>query len=61
MLAVHKELIKGIRTTYESLILANQRIERAELVQSLRREVTKYCYLLTGRTPVVLPIIIERS
>jgi mRNA degradation ribonuclease J1/J2 len=61
MLAVHKELIKGIRATYESLILANQRIERAELVQSLRREVTKYCYLLTGRTPVVLPIIIERS
>lgn len=60
MMAVHKEILKGIRATYEKLILENQRIERGELVQSLRREITKYCYVLTGRTPVVMPIVIER-
>jgi hypothetical protein len=60
MMAVHKEILKWIRATYEKLILENERIERGELVQSLRREITKYCYLLTGRTPVVMPIVIER-
>lgn len=60
MMSVHKEILKGIRHTYEQSVLANLRIERGELVQMLRREITKYCYLLTGRTPVVLPIIIER-
>ena len=60
MMMVHKEVLKWIRHTYEQAILANQKIERAELVQILRRELTKYCYLLTGRTPVVMPIIIER-
>ena len=60
MMMVHKEVLKWIRHTYEQTILANQKIERAELVQILRRELTKYCYLLTGRTPVVMPIIIER-
>ncbi len=60
MMSVHKEILKGIRHTYEQSILANPRIERGELVQIFRREITKYCYLLTGRTPVVMPIIIER-
>ncbi len=60
MMIVHKEVLKGIRHTYEQAILANPRIERSELVHTLRRELTKYCYLLTWRTPVVLPIIIER-
>jgi Ribonuclease J C-terminal domain len=60
MMAVHKEILKWIRATYEKLILENDRIERGTLVQSLRREITKYCYLLTGRTPVVMPVIIER-
>ncbi len=60
MMSVHKEILKGIRHTYEQSILANPRIERGELVQTFRREITKYCYLLTGRTPVVMPIIIER-
>ncbi len=60
MMPVHKEILKGIRATYEKLITDNERIERGELVQSMRREITKYCFLLTGRTPVVMPIIIER-
>ncbi len=60
MMSIHKEVLKGIRSTYEKAVLDNPRIERAELVQMMRRELTKYCYLLTGRTPVVLPIILER-
>ena len=60
MMSVHKEVLKWIRHTYEQAILANPRIERGELVQTIRREITKYCYLITGRTPVVMPIIIER-
>lgn len=60
MMTVHKEILKWIRYTYEQTILANNRIERSELVHTLRRELTKYCYLVTGRTPVVMPVIIER-
>jgi hypothetical protein len=60
MMGVHKEILKAIRHIYESTILANRSIERGELVGMLRRELTKYCYLLTGRTPVVMPVIIER-
>lgn len=60
MMSVHKEILKGIRVTYENLIVENPKIERGELVQTLRREITKYCYVLTGRTPVVMPIVIER-
>lgn len=60
MMSVHKEVLKGIRQTYEQTIIAHPRIERGELVSTLRREITKYCYLVTGRTPVVMPIIIER-
>ena len=60
MMNVHKQILKWIRHIYEEAIIANPRIERWELVQNLRRELTKYCYLITGRTPVVMPIIIER-
>ncbi len=60
MMYIHKEILKGIRSTYEKLLTENPKIERGELVQWLRREITKYCYLLTGRTPVVMPIVIER-
>ncbi len=60
MMSVHKEVLKGIRATYEKLITENPKIDRGSLVQWLRRELTKYCYLLTGRTPVVMPILIER-
>ena len=60
MMGVHKEILKGIRATYERCITENPKIDRSALVQSLRREVTKYCYVLTGRTPVVMPILIER-
>jgi mRNA degradation ribonuclease J1/J2 len=60
MMYIHKEILKGIRQTYEKLIVENPKVERGELVQWLRREITKYCYLLTGRTPVVMPIVIER-
>lgn len=60
MMGVHKEILKGIRSTYEKLITENPKIDRGSLVQWLRRELTKYCYLLTGRTPVVMPILIER-
>lgn len=60
MMYVHKEILKWIRTTYEKLLTENPKIDRWSLVQWLRREITKYCYLLTGRTPVVMPIVIER-
>jgi hypothetical protein len=60
MMSVHKEVLKAIRHVYESTIIAHPRIERGELVQTLRRELTKYCYILTWRTPVVMPVIIER-
>ncbi len=60
MMYIHKEILKGIRSTYEKILVDNPKIERGELVQGLRREITKYCYLLTGRTPVVMPIVIER-
>jgi mRNA degradation ribonuclease J1/J2 len=60
MMYIHKEILKGIRSTYEKILIENPKIERGELVQSLRREITKYCYVLTGRTPVVMPIVIER-
>ncbi len=60
MMYIHKEILKWIRQTYEKLIIENPKVERGELVQWLRREITKYCYLLTGRTPVVMPIVIER-
>jgi len=59
VMAIHKEILKWIRKSYESLVLANPSIDRAELVAWLRREVTKYCFLLTGRTPVVMPMIID--
>ncbi|NRH21253.1 hypothetical protein HOO68_04370 [Candidatus Gracilibacteria bacterium] len=60
MMYIHKEILKGIRASYEKFLTENPKIERGELVQGLRREITKYCYLLTGRTPVVMPIVIER-
>ncbi len=60
MMYIHKEIIKGIRQTYEQLLTENPQIERGDLVSGLRREITKYCYLLTGRTPVVMPIVVER-
>jgi mRNA degradation ribonuclease J1/J2 len=60
MMTVHKEILKWIRNTYEKLIEENPKIDRGTLVQSLRREITKYCYVLTWRTPVVMPIVIER-
>ena len=60
MMYIHKEILKWIRASYEKFLTENPKIERGELVQWLRREITKYCYLLTGRTPVVMPIVIER-
>ena len=45
---------------YEKTILANRTIERPELVQILRREVTKHAFLLTGRTPMIMPVILEQ-
>lgn len=47
MMNVHKQILKGIRHIYEDAIMNNPRIERGELVQNLRRELTKYCYLIT--------------
>lgn len=60
MMSVHKLVLSGIRKIYEEEIMKNPRLERADLVHTLRREVTKYCFLLTGRTPVVMPVILER-
>ena len=33
MMYIHKEILKGIRQTYEKLIIENPKIERGELVQ----------------------------
>ncbi len=60
MMGVHKSILSWIRKVYEDEIIKNPRLERAELVHTLRREITKYCFLLTGRTPVVMPVILER-
>ena len=60
MMRIHKELVKWIRFMYEKTILANRTIERPELVQILRREVTKHAFLLTGRTPMIMPVILEQ-
>lgn len=61
MMKVHKEVIKSIRVLYENLVAENPHIERGELVQTLRREVQKICFVLTGRTPLIMPIIIEQK
>lgn len=59
MIRVHKEIIKGIRSIYERSIEANPLIERPELVGLLRKDVAKLAFLITGRSPVVIPIVQE--
>lgn len=54
---VHKEILKAIRLNYESIVAQNPHIDRGELAQLLRKEIAKYCFVLTGRAPVVMPII----
>ncbi len=55
---VHKEILKAIRLNYEQIIEKNPRIDRGNLAQLLKREIAKYCFILTGHTPVVMPIIL---
>lgn len=57
MMRVHKEILKAIRMNYEALVAEKPSIERGELAGMLRKEIAKYCLVLTGRTPVVMPII----
>lgn len=59
MIRVHKEIIQWIRRIYEQVILENPRIERPDLVAIFRKEVVKLCFLITWRTPVIMPIIQE--
>lgn len=58
MMRVHKEILKAIRLNYETIVSANPSIERGELAQTLRKEIAKYCFVLTGRNPIVMPIIL---
>lgn len=61
LMRIHKELIKAIREIYEATILAEPQIERAKLIQILRRDVAKICFVLTGRAPIIMPIIIDKK
>ncbi len=56
---IHKEIVKAVRVSYEQIRSDDPHIERGQLVQKLKKEITKYAYVLTGRTPVVMPIIID--
>ncbi len=56
---IHKELVKAIRMSYEQIRSNEPDIECGQLVQKLKKEITKYAYVLTGRTPVVMPVIID--
>lgn len=61
MLKIHKEIIKVIRAIYEEAVLENPNLERSALIRILRSEVAKYCLMLTGRMPMVMPIIIDKK
>ena len=61
MMKIHKEIIKSVRMLYEQTIAENPVIDRRSLVQILRREIGKLCFVLTGRTPIIMPIIIEKN
>ena len=55
---IHKEILKAIRINYENIVADQPTIDRGELAQSLKKEIAKYCFVLTGRAPMVMPIII---
>ncbi|MBS9784289.1 hypothetical protein KGV55_02985 [Candidatus Gracilibacteria bacterium] len=59
VMSIHKELVKAIRMSYEQIRSSEPDIERGQLVQKLKKEITKYAYVLTGRTPIVMPVIID--
>lgn len=61
MMRIHKSLARAIRMIYERAREEDPHITRTKLVHILRVEVAKYCTALTGRTPLVMPIIIEKS
>lgn len=61
MLQIHKEIIKSIRVIYERTVVENPLIERAELVKIFRKNVAEAAFALTGRLPVVMPIIISKK
>ena len=61
MMKIHKEIVKSVRILYEQTIAKNPAIDRGGLVQILRREIGKLCFVLTGRTPIIMPIIIEKN
>ena len=54
---IHKEILKAIRISYENTISQNPHIDRGDLAQVLKKEIAKYCFVLTGRAPMVMPII----
>lgn len=61
LMFVHKEIIKAVRMVYERSVSENPEIARGDLVQILRKEIAKYAFVLTGRNPIIMPIIIEKK
>lgn len=61
VMKIHKEIIKAVRIVYEQTIARDVTIERGQLVQVLRQQISKICFLLTGKTPIVMPIIISKK
>lgn len=61
MMRVHKEILKVIREVYENAISNNPHISRADLVQVFKKEIAKFCFALMGRTPMIVPILIEKK
>lgn len=60
-LRVHKELIKAVRMVYERSVAENPEIERSELVKIFRSEIAKYAFVLTGKEPTLMPIIMSKK
>lgn len=59
-MTIHKELIKAIRIIYEEAVARNPQIDKGQLVQIFRKELQKVCIVLTGRIPIIMPIITEK-
>lgn len=61
MMKIHKEILKAVRTVYEQTIEQNPQISRKELVCTFREKIAEFCAQITGRTPIIMPIILEKK
>lgn len=59
--AVHKEIVKVIRTIYEKSLAENIALDRGSLVKNFKQEISKFCFAKYGRSPLVIPIITEKK